>query len=60
MEPETRPADRRFYHLAQLIAVLELGARAHGDIGWVELYDALSFLPWASPTRQNRETNLET
>ena len=38
MEPETGPTDRRFHHLGQMTAVLELGTRAHGDISWVELF----------------------
>ena len=27
-----------FYHLGRLIAVLEQGARAHGEVPWLEQY----------------------
>ena len=41
------PTDRRFYSLGRIIAVLELGARAHGEIRWLHLYYAFGFLPHA-------------
>ena len=47
MDQVNLPADRRFHQLGRIIAVLELGARAHGEIRWVHLYYALGFLPHA-------------
>ena len=38
---------RSFHHLGRIVAVLELGARAHGEIRWLHLYYALGFIPWA-------------
>ena len=35
-----------FYLYGRLIAVLEQGARAHGQIPWLELYYPRGFLPW--------------
>ena len=35
-----------FYLYGQLIAVLEQGARAQGQIPWLELYYPRGFLPW--------------
>ena len=35
-----------FYLYGQLTAVLEQGARAHGQIPWLELYYPRGFLPW--------------
>ena len=40
-------SDSRFYYLGHIIALLELGARAHGDIRWTHLYYAMGFLPHA-------------
>lgn len=45
MTPDNQPSDRRFHQLGRIIAVLELGARAHGEIRWVHLYYGLGFLP---------------
>ena len=42
-----QPPSSAFYHLGRIIAVLELGARAHGEARWVHLYYALGFIPWA-------------
>ena len=36
-----------FHILGRIIAVLELGARAHGEARWIHLYYALGFIPWA-------------
>ena len=36
-----------FHYLGRITAVLELGARAHGEARWVHLYYALGFIPWA-------------
>ena len=35
-----------FYLYGRLTAVLEQGARAHGQIPWLELYYPRGFLPW--------------
>lgn len=45
MVHDKQPSDRRFHQLGRIIAILELGARAHGNIRWVHLYYALGFLP---------------
>ena len=37
--------DRRFYYLGRIIAVLELGARAHGEIRWLHLYYNYGLIP---------------
>ena len=39
--------DSRFYHLGRIIAVLELGARAHGEIRWLHLYYTRGLIPSA-------------
>ena len=36
---------RRFYYLGRIVAVLELGARAHGEIRWLHLYYAKGLIP---------------
>ena len=41
------PPNKVFHHLGRIVAVLELGARAHGEAHWIHLYYALGFLPWA-------------
>lgn len=45
--PSTTPPDRRFYYLGRIIAVLELGARAHGEVRWLHLYYSQGFVPAA-------------
>ena len=35
-----------FYLYGRLVAVLEQGAQAHGQIPWLELYYPRGFLPW--------------
>ncbi len=47
MGNDGQPADLAFYHLGRIIAVLELGARAHGEIRWVHLYYLAGFMPQA-------------
>ena len=47
MGDEPRPADLTFYYVGRIIAVLELGARAHGEIRWVHLYYLAGFMPQA-------------
>ena len=41
------PPNPAFYPLGRIIAVLELGARAHGEARWIHLYYALGFIPCA-------------
>jgi len=36
-----------FHHLGRIVAVLELGARAHGEIRWLHLYYAKGLTPSA-------------
>ena len=46
-----------------MIAVLELGARAHGDIRWTHLYYAIGFLPHAGlrePLQKHLQSVLPT
>ena len=53
--------DRRFYYLGRIIAVLELGARSHGEIRWVDLYYSFGFLPRAGlnePLQKHRQSVL--
>ena len=45
MNIQSMPADRRFYYLGRIIAVLELGARAHGDVRWLHLYYDYGLIP---------------
>ena len=50
-----------FYLYGRLIAVLEQGARAHGEIPWLELYYARGFFPAAGlrePLERNRHSVL--
>jgi len=47
MGNDGQPADLAFYHLGRIIAVLELGARAHGEIRWVHRYYLAGFMPQA-------------
>ena len=47
MTPDNQAFDRRFRELGRIIAVLELGARVHGEIRWTHLYYALGYLPHA-------------
>ena len=47
MHPVNHSPDNRFHQLGRIIATLELGARAHGEIRWIHLYYALGFLPQA-------------
>ena len=44
MDPDNQAPDRRFHTLGCIIAVLELGARAHGEIRWLHLYYAMGFI----------------
>ena len=48
MNLNTQPRNTAFYHLGRIIAVLELGARAHTEVRCLHLYYALGFIPWAS------------
>ena len=48
-------------YYGQLIAVLEQGARAHGQIPWLELYYPRGFLPWVGlrePLRKHMQSVL--
>ena len=47
MGEESRPDNRTFYYLGRIIAVLELGARAHGEIRWLHLYYTMGLIPSA-------------
>ena len=47
MNIQSTPPDRRFYYLGRIIAVLELGARAHGEIRWLHLYYNYGLIPSA-------------
>ena len=50
-----------FYLYGRLIAVLEQGARAHGQIPWLELYYPRGFLPWVGlrePLRKHLQSVL--
>ena len=50
-----------FYLYGQLIAVLEQGARAQGQIPWLELYFPRGFLPWVGlrePLRKHLQSVL--
>ena len=50
-----------FYLYGRLIAVLEQGARAHGQIPWLELYYPRGFLPWVGlrePLRKHMQSVL--
>ena len=50
-----------FYLYGQLIAVLEQGARAQGQIPWLELYYPRGFLPWVGlrePLRKHLQSVL--
>ena len=56
-ESEMQP----FYPYGRLIAVLEQGARAHGQIPWLELYYPRGFLPWVGlrePLRKHLQSVL--
>ena len=57
------PPDPRFHQLGRIIATLELGARAHGDIRWLHLYYGLGFLPRAGlrePLQKHLQSVLPT
>ena len=41
-------ADRQFYYLGSIIAVLALGAMAHGEIRWLHLYYTYNLIPSAA------------
>ena len=61
MDPDNQAPDGRFYYLGRMIAVLELDARAHGEIRLVHLYYALGFMPWAGlrePLEEHRQSAL--
>ena len=50
-----------FYRYGQLTAVLEQGARAQGQIPWLELYYPRGFLPWVGlrdPLRKHMQSVL--
>ena len=47
MDFGNQSTDRRFHQLGRIIATLELGARAHGEIRWLHLYYPGGFLPHA-------------
>ena len=56
-ESEMQP----FYRYGRLIAVLEQGARAQGQIPWLELYYPRGFLPWVGlrdPLRKHMQSVL--
>ena len=44
MNENHNPQERPFYHLGRIIAVLELGARGHGEIRWLHRYYPTGFL----------------
>ena len=50
-----------FYLYGRLIAILEQGARAQGQIPWLELYYPRGFLPWVGlrePLRKHMQSVL--
>ena len=56
-ESEIQP----FYRYGRLTAVLEQGARAQGQIPWLELYYPRGFLPWVGlrePPRKHLQSVL--
>ena len=58
--PSTTP-DRRFYYLGRIIAVLELGARAHGEVRWLHLYYTYGLIPSAGlrePLQKHKQSVL--
>ena len=61
MGPDSRATDRRFYYLGRIIAVLELGARAQGEIRWTHLYYSYGLIPRAGlrdPLQKHKQSVL--
>lgn len=61
MDTQPTTPDRRFYYLGRIIAVLELGARAHGEIRWLHMYYTYGLIPSAGlrePLQKHKQSVL--